>query len=69
LIKVGEKTATLWHTFDIIIGIYQEELDNYIANLSKLIEPIMLVFIGWIVIMIALWVFGVIMNIMDSVNV
>jgi type II secretory pathway component PulF len=45
LIKVGEKTATLGHTFDIIIGIYQEELDNYIANLSKIIEPIMLVFI------------------------
>jgi type II secretory pathway component PulF len=69
LIKVWEKTATLWHTFDTVISIYQEELDNYITNLSKIIEPIMLVFIGWIVIMIALGVFGVIMNIMDSVNV
>jgi hypothetical protein len=29
----------------------------------------MLVFIWWVVIMIALWVFWVIMNIMDSVNV
>jgi hypothetical protein len=29
----------------------------------------MLVFIGGVVILIALWVFGVIMNIMDSVNV
>lgn len=69
LIKVWEKTATLWHTFDTIIAIYQEELDNYINNLSKLIEPIMLVFVWWVVIMIALGVFGVIMNIMDSVNV
>lgn len=69
LIKVGEKTATLSKTFDTVIGIYQEELDNYINNISKLIEPIMLVFIGGIVIVIALWVFGVIMNIMDSVNV
>ena len=69
LIKVGEKTATLWQTFDTIISIYQEELDHYISNLSKLIEPIMLVFVGWVVIMIALGVFGVIMNIMDSVNV
>ena len=69
LIKVGEQTATLSHTFDTVIAIYQEELDHYIANLSKLIEPVMLIFVGGIVIMIALWVFGVIMNIMDSVSV
>ena len=69
LIKVWEQTATLPHTFDTVIGIYQEELDHYIANLSKLIEPVMLIFVWGIVIMIALWVFGVIMNIMDSVAV
>lgn len=69
LIKVWEKTASLWQTFDTIISIYQEELDHYISNLSKLIEPIMLVFVGGIVIMIALGVFWVIMNIMDSVSV
>jgi type IV pilus assembly protein PilC len=54
LIKVGEKTATLSHTFETVISIYQEDLDNYITNLSKLIEPIMLVFIGGVVILIAL---------------
>lgn len=69
LIKVGEQTATLPQTFETIIAIYQEELDHYIANLSKIIEPIMLIFVGGIVIMIALWVFGVIMNIMDSVAI
>ena len=69
LIKVGEQTATLPRTFDTVISIYQEELDHYIANLSKLIEPVMLIFVWGIVIMIALWVFWVIMNIMDSVAV
>lgn len=69
LIKVGEQTASLIHTFDSVIDMYQEELDYYITNLSKFTEPIMLIFIGWIVIMIALGVFGVIMNIMDSVSV
>lgn len=69
LIKVGEQTASLPRTFETIIAIYQEELDHYINNLSKLIEPVMLVFVWWIVIMIALWVFGVIMNIMDSVAI
>ncbi len=67
LIKVGEQTATLPRTFDTVIAIYQEELDHYIMNLSKLIEPVMLIFVGGIVIMIALGVFWVIMNIMDSV--
>ncbi len=69
LIKVGEQTATLPNTFDTIIAMYQEELDHYIENISKLIEPIMLVFVGGIVIMIALWVFWVILHIMDSVAV
>ncbi len=68
LIKVGEKTASLWATFDTIISIYSEELDNYISNLSKMIEPIMLVIVWSVIILIALGVFGVIMSIMDSVG-
>lgn len=69
LIKVWEESATLDRSFETIIEIYQEELDHYINNLSKLIEPILLLFIGWIVIMVALGVFWVIMKIMDSVTV
>lgn len=69
LIKVGEKTASLEWTFDTIIAIYSEELDNYINNLSKVIEPFMLIIVGWVIVMIALGVFGVIMAIMDSVNI
>lgn len=68
LIKVGETTASLPASFDTIIDIYSEELDNYITNLSKIIEPIMLVIVGSVIVMIALGVFGVIMAIMDSVN-
>jgi len=68
LIKVGETTASLPASFDTIIDIYSEELDNYITNLSKIIEPIMLVIVGSVIVMIALGVFGVIMTIMDSVN-
>lgn len=69
LIKVGEKTASLWSAFDTIISIYSEELDNYISNISKIIEPIMLVIVGSIIILIALWVFGVIMSIMDGIGI
>lgn len=69
LIKVGEKTASLDATFDTIISIYSEELDSYINNLSKMIEPIMLVIVGSVIVLIALWVFWVIMSIMDSVGI
>lgn len=68
LIKVGEQTANLPRTFETIITIYQEELDHYIANISKVIEPIMLIFVGGIVVMIALWVFWIITHIMDSIS-
>lgn len=68
LIKVGEQTANLGSTFDTIIAIHQEELEHYISNLSKIIEPVMLVIVGSVIIMIALWVFGVIMNIMENVG-
>jgi type II secretory pathway component PulF len=69
LIKVGEKTASLSGTFDTIIDIYSEELDNYINNLSKVIEPFMLIIVWSVIVMIALGVFWVIMAIMDSVNI
>ena len=69
LLKVGEETANLSQSLDNIIAIYEEDLKTTIDNLSKLVEPIMLVLIWWIVIVIALGVFGVIMNIMDGVQV
>lgn len=69
LIIVWEETAQLDTSMDNIIGIYKDELETSISNLSKLIEPVMLVFIGGIVIIIALWVFGIILQIMESVSV
>jgi type II secretory pathway component PulF len=36
-----------------------------INRLAKVIEPIMLVFIGLIVVVIATWVFGLILQIME----
>ena len=49
-----------------IIEIYQEELDNSIKNFSKAIEPAILVVVGALVMLIALGVFGLIFQVMDS---
>jgi type II secretory pathway component PulF len=49
-----------------VIDIYQEELDNSIKNFSKAIEPFILIFVWWIVLLIALGVFSLIFAVMDS---
>ena len=66
LIKVWEETANLENAMQNVIDIYQEELDNSIKNFSKAIEPFILIFVWWIVLMIALWVFSLIFAVMDS---
>lgn len=66
LIKVWEETANLENAMQNVIDIYQEELDNSIKNFSKAIEPFILIFVWWIVLLIALWVFSLIFAVMDS---
>ena len=69
LIKVWEETANLENAMQNVIDIYQEELDNSIKNFSKAIEPFILIFVGWIVLMIALGVFSLIFAVMDSAGI
>ena len=66
LMRVWEETANLENAMQNVIDIYQEELDNSIKNFSKAIEPFILIFVWWIVLMIALWVFSLIFAVMDS---
>lgn len=65
LIRVWEETANLQNSLWNILTIYKEELDSTIDRLSKVIEPIMLVFIWAIVAIIATWVFGIIFQLME----
>ena len=46
LISVGEQTGSLDEMFGSVAMYYEEEFDNAVANLSSLIEPIMIVFMG-----------------------
>jgi type II secretory pathway component PulF len=45
MIKVGEETANLSNSLDNILKMYEEDLNTLIARSSKIIEPVMLVFI------------------------
>jgi type II secretory pathway component PulF len=46
MIKVGEESANLSQSLNNVLEMYEEDLNNLIMRSSKVIEPIMLVFIG-----------------------
>lgn len=69
LLKVGEETANLDNALSNVIEMYQEELDNAIKNFAKAIEPAILVVVWAIVMLIAVWTFGLIFAVMDSVSI
>ncbi len=46
LISVGEQTGQLDEMFNSVAKYYEEEFDTVVENLSALIEPIMIVFMG-----------------------
>ena len=46
LISVGEQTGSLDEMFGSIANYYEEEFDTAVADLSSLIEPVMIVFMG-----------------------
>jgi type IV pilus assembly protein PilC len=49
MVAVGESTGTLDETLKKVTDIYEEEVDNAIAAMMSMIEPIMIVVIGGIV--------------------
>tara|TARA_B100001029_G_scaffold150847_1_gene133084 strand:- start:67 stop:1299 length:1233 start_codon:yes stop_codon:yes gene_type:complete len=46
LISVGEQTGQLDEMFNSVASYYEEEFDTSVDNMSSLIEPIMIVFMG-----------------------
>lgn len=65
MIKVGEESANLSNSLDNVLDMYEDDLNTIIMRSSKVIEPIMLIFVGWIVVVIALGIFGLILQIME----
>ena len=57
LISVGEQTGSLDEMFTSVSAYYEEEFDTSVENMSSLIEPIMIVFMGTMIggLMIAMY--------------
>jgi len=67
LLKVGEETASFDKTLNNAIRMYEDEFDKVIDGVSKVIEPVLIIFMGLIVAVVALSVFGIIGTLLDSV--
>jgi len=57
MIAVGEETGELPDLLDEVAGFYEREVDYTVKNLSAAIEPILISFVGFMVLILALGVF------------
>ncbi len=57
MMSVGEETGELPQLLDEVAGFYEREVDYTLKNLSAAIEPILIVFVGGMVLVLALGIF------------
>lgn len=68
MVQIGEQTAKLDSTIVKIADFYDEEVDNVVWVINKLLEPIIIVFIALVVLFIALWVMQPIMSLTEQIQ-
>ena len=68
MIEVGESTGKLSESFFYISDIYEEEMDDITKNLSTVLEPLLLVFMGALVGFIAVSIITPIYGITQHLN-
>jgi type IV pilus assembly protein PilC len=54
MIEVGENTGNLTENLAYLADYYENEVDDFVKNLSSILEPVLLLFMGGIVGFIAL---------------
>ncbi len=68
MLAVGEETGQTDQILIKVAEFYEEEVDTFVAALSSILEPVMIVVLGAIVGVIAASVFGPISNISTNIN-
>ncbi len=68
MVQIWEQTAKLDSTIVKIADFYDEEVDNVVSIINKLLEPIIIVFIAMVVLFIALWVMQPIMSLTEQIQ-
>ncbi len=68
MLQVGEETGSMENILEQIAGHFETEVDATMKNLSSIIEPLLLLFIGGVVGVLALALITPIYNISNSVQ-
>jgi len=68
LVSVGEQTGNLDEMLNSLAIYYEEEFDDSVGNLSAMIEPIMIVFMGVVIGGLVISMYLPIINILDVVE-
>lgn len=68
MVGMGEKTGNLEKTLDYLSTLYNEEVDHAMKNFSTMIEPVLLIFIGLIVGLVAISILGPIYKITGGIS-
>jgi type IV pilus assembly protein PilC len=68
MIQVWEQTAKLDQTVSKVADFYDEQVDNTIAALNKLLEPFIIVILAWLVGFLAVAIMQPIMGLADTVS-
>lgn len=68
MVAVGEESGTLDTILNKIADFYDSEVDSTVKRLSSIVEPIMLIFIGGIVAVIALSLFLPMFNLVNVIK-
>lgn len=68
MLQVGEESGTVETMLEQLAEHYEEEVDTTMRNLSTIIEPLLLLFIGGVVAILALALIGPIYNISQSIQ-
>jgi type IV pilus assembly protein PilC len=68
MIQVGEESGTVEEILEQLAGHYEEEVDTTLKNLSSIIEPLLLLFIGGIVAILAVALIAPIYSISQNIS-
>lgn len=68
MVQVGENTGTLGTSLEYLSEFYQDEVDETMKNLSNILEPVLLIFIGLIVGGVAISILGPIYEITGNLG-
>jgi len=68
MIAIGEESGQLESVLAYLSDFYENELDQSLKNISVLIEPVLLIFIGLVVAFFALAVITPVYNFVDVIG-